>query len=68
MPGIKDKISKTSEGLNTFKDWSDQDLFKKKCGWEDLGIAKGTLLLGLYKDVWQVVKSIPNRRISKHDA
>jgi hypothetical protein len=44
VPGIKDRITKTSEGLETFKDWSDLDLLNNKEGWEELGIAKGTLL------------------------
>ncbi len=44
VPGIKDTITKTSEGLDTFKDWSDLDLLNNKEGWEEVGIAKGTLL------------------------
>ncbi len=44
MQGIKDTITKTSEGLDTFKDWWDLDLLNNKEGWEELGIAKGTLL------------------------
>ena len=50
VPGIKDRITKTSEGLDTFKDWSDLDLLNNKEGWEELGIAKGTLLSGMYQD------------------
>jgi hypothetical protein len=45
--GIKDTITKTSEGLDTFKDWSDLDLLNNKEGWEELGFAKGTLLSGM---------------------
>ncbi len=43
VPGIKDTITKTSEGLDTFKDWSDLHLLNNKEGWEEVGIAKGTL-------------------------
>ncbi len=43
VPGIKDTITKTSEGLDTFKNWSDLDLRNNKEGWEELGIAKGIL-------------------------
>jgi hypothetical protein len=50
MAGTKDRISKTSKGLDTFKDWSDLDLLNNKDGWENRGIAKGTLFLGLHKD------------------
>jgi hypothetical protein len=50
VQGIKDTITKTSEGLDTFKDWSDLDLLNNKEGWEELGIAKGTLLSGMYQD------------------
>ncbi len=32
VPGIKDTITKTSEGLDTFKDWSDLDLLNNKEG------------------------------------
>ncbi len=53
MQGIKDRISKTSKGLDTFKDWSDLDLVNNKAGWEDLRIAKGTLLSGLYQDAYR---------------
>ena len=52
MPGIKDTITKTSEGLDTFKDWSDLDLLNNKEGWEELGIAKGTLLSGMFQDTY----------------
>jgi hypothetical protein len=54
VQGIKDSITKTSEGLDTFKDWSDLDLLNNKEGWEDseLGIAKGTLLSGMYQDTY----------------
>ena len=52
MPGIKDRITKTSEGLDTFKDWSDLDLLNNKEGWEELGIAKGTFLSGMYQDTY----------------
>jgi hypothetical protein len=45
VPGIKDKIFKTSD---TFKEWSDLDLLNNKDGWDNLEIAKGTLLSGLY--------------------
>ncbi len=41
--GIKNRITKTSEGLDTFKDWS--DLVNNKEGWKELGIAKATLLI-----------------------
>ncbi len=34
VPCIKDTITKTSEGLDTFKDWSDLDLLNNKEGWE----------------------------------
>ncbi len=47
VPGIRDRIAKTSEGLDTFKDWSDLDLLSNKEGWEELGIAKGTFLSGM---------------------
>ncbi len=43
VQGIKDRSTKTTEGLDTFKDWSDLDLLNNKDGWKDLGIAKGTL-------------------------
>ena len=52
VPGIKDTITKTSEGLDTFKDWSDLDLLNNREGWEELGIAKGTLLSGMYQDTY----------------
>jgi len=52
VQGIKDAITKTSEGLDTFKDWSDLDLLNNKEGWEELGIAKGTLLSGMYQDTY----------------
>ncbi len=52
VPGIKDTITKTSEGLDTSKDWSDLDLLNNKEGWEELGIAKGTLLSGMYQDIY----------------
>jgi hypothetical protein len=47
VQGIKDRITKTSEGLHTFKDWSDLDLLNNKEGWEEPGIAKGTLFSGM---------------------
>ncbi len=47
VPGIRDRITKTSEGLDTFKDWSDLDLLSNKEGWEELGISKGTFLSGM---------------------
>jgi hypothetical protein len=50
--GMKDRITKTSEGLDTFKDWSDLDLLNNKEGWEELGIATGTVLLGMYQDTY----------------
>jgi hypothetical protein len=50
VPGIRDRITKTSEGLDTFKDGSDLDLLNNKEGWEELGIAKGTLLSGMYQN------------------
>ncbi len=53
LPGIKDRITKTSEGLDTFKDWSGLDLLNNKEGWEELGIAKGTLLSGMYQDAYE---------------
>ncbi len=34
VPGIKDTITKTSEGLDTFKDGSDLDKLNKKEGWD----------------------------------
>ena len=52
VPGITDTITKTSEGLDTFKDWSDLNLLNNKEGWEELGIAKGTLLSGMYQDTY----------------
>ncbi len=52
LPGIKDRITKTSEGLDTFKDWSGLDLLNNKEGWEELGISKGTLLSGMYQDAY----------------
>ncbi len=36
VPGIKDSIIKTSEGIHTFKDWSDLDLLNNKEGWKEL--------------------------------
>ncbi len=44
VPGIRARITKTTEGLDTFKDWSDLGLLNNKEGWEELGIARGTLL------------------------
>jgi hypothetical protein len=32
VPGIRDRITKTSESLDTFKDWSDLDLPNNKEG------------------------------------
>jgi hypothetical protein len=54
VPGIslKDRISKTFEELDTFKDWSDLDLLINKNGWEHLGISTGTLLSGVYEDAY----------------
>jgi hypothetical protein len=52
VQGIKDTIIKTSEGLDSFKDWSDLDLLNNKEGWEELGIVKGTLLSGMYQDTY----------------
>ncbi len=52
VPGIKDRITKTSEGLDTFKDWSGLGLLNNKEVWEELGIAKGTLLSGMYQDTY----------------
>jgi hypothetical protein len=49
VQGIRVRITKTSEGLDTFKDWSDLDLLDKTKGWEEIGIAKGTLLSGMYQ-------------------
>ncbi len=52
VQGIKDRISKTSECLNTFKDRSDLDLLNNTDGWENIRIVKGTLLQGVYKDAY----------------
>jgi hypothetical protein len=78
VPGIKDKITKISEGLDTFKDssWSHLDLLNNKEGWEELAIAKGTCYRACakiqmenhsrYHKLKQVRKSIPIRMNSKH--
>ncbi len=56
VPGIKDTNTKTSEGLDTFKDWSDLDLLNDKEGWEELGIAKGTLFIGYVpRYIWKLI-------------
>ena len=59
VPGIKDRITKTSEGLETFKDGSGLDLLDNKEGCEELGIAKGTLLSGMYQDTYGNSFQIP---------
>ena len=59
VQGIKDRITKTSEVLDAFKDWSDQDLLNNKEGWEELRIAKGTLLSGMYQDTYGNSFQIP---------
>ena len=65
VPGIKDTITKTTEGLDTFKDWSDLDLLNNKEGREELGIAKGTLLSGntdgyVPRYIWKFIPDTTN--------
>jgi hypothetical protein len=46
-------IAQISEGLDTFKNWSDLDLLNNKDGWENLGIANSTLLSRVCKDAYE---------------